>query len=478
MYVLIERYKKIPIPVKASFWFVFCSILQKGISLITVPIFTRLLSAEQYGQFNVYQSWLSIVTAFATLNLFWGQFNVGLVKFEKDRDSYISSVQFLTTCITAGVLIIYLLFSDFFNQLMDMPTILVLAMFLEIIVSPALQFWSAKQRFQYKYINLVIITILMSILNPVIGVIAVINVNEKGMARIFSNVFLQICFCGCIYLYNFRKGKCVFSKKYWKFALLFNMPLLPHYLSQSILNQSDRIMISNMVGIDKAGIYSVAYSTAIIMTLINSAINNTMVPWTYEKLKDKCYKDIGSLSNYVLLLIAGMNLLLISFAPEIVMILAPKEYYEAIWVIPPIASSVFFIFLYYIFANIEFYFEENKFIMLASVITAICNIILNYVFINYFGYIAAGYTTLLCYIIYSFSHYFFMKKTVLKHNINENIYNIKFIVILSGIFVATSMIIMFFYQWLIIRYIIIIITILTAIIKKNQILSWYKQLKK
>ena len=70
-------------------------------------------------------------------------------------------------------------------------------------------------------------------------------------------------------------------------------------------------------------------------------------------------------------------MVVIAFAPEVVRILAPNEYFEAIWVIPPLATSVFFIFLYTLFANIEFYYEENKFIMIASIIAAILNIILN-----------------------------------------------------------------------------------------------------
>ncbi len=105
-----------------------------------------------------------------------------------------------------------------------------------------------------------------------------------------------------------------------------------------------------------------------------------------------------------------MNLILIAFAPEAISILAPRSYHGAIWVIPPVAASVFFMFLYNLFGNVEFYFEENKFIMIASVLGAVLNIILNYIFVPLCGYIAAGYTTLFCYIVYSLSHYIFMKK--------------------------------------------------------------------
>lgn len=60
--------------------------------MITTPIFTRLLTTQEYGEFNVFNSWLSIVTVFVTLNLYNGVFTRGLVKYEEDRDRYASAL--------------------------------------------------------------------------------------------------------------------------------------------------------------------------------------------------------------------------------------------------------------------------------------------------------------------------------------------------------------------------------------------------
>ncbi|MDS9385551.1 polysaccharide biosynthesis C-terminal domain-containing protein, partial [Streptococcus pneumoniae] len=95
------------------------------------------------------------------------------------------------------------------------------------------------------------------------------------------------------------------------------------------------------------------------------------------------------------------SILTISLGPEIIQLFAPKQYYEAIRIIPPVALSVYFMFLYPIFGNIEFYFEANHFVMWASIGGAIMNIFLNFIFLKHFGYIAAGYTTLFCYILFA-----------------------------------------------------------------------------
>ena len=66
---ILGKYKELSLPVKASMWYTICSIVQRGISLLTIPIFTRLLTQEEYGTFTIYQSWFSVISIFATLEI-------------------------------------------------------------------------------------------------------------------------------------------------------------------------------------------------------------------------------------------------------------------------------------------------------------------------------------------------------------------------------------------------------------------------
>ena len=88
-----QHYIDLSPPVKAALWFTICSIIQKGISLMSIPIFTRILTTEQYGTYSLYQAWYDIVKLFATLNIYAAVFNNGMVKFENDRDRFTSSMQ-------------------------------------------------------------------------------------------------------------------------------------------------------------------------------------------------------------------------------------------------------------------------------------------------------------------------------------------------------------------------------------------------
>ena len=106
----------------------------------------------------------------------------------------------------------------------------------------------------------------------------------------------------------------------------------------------------------------------------------------------------------LLVLVAVISLGLMLVSPEVVLIFGSSKYADAVYIIPPVAASVFFVFLYGLNSYPEFYYEKTSFLMIASVASAILNVILNFFFIRWFGYVAAAYTTLLCYIAYSIGH--------------------------------------------------------------------------
>lgn len=474
---LIKKYHAMSIPAKAAIWFTFCNILQRGISMITVPVFTRILSTEEYGVFNVYLSWMNVLIIFTSLNLYYGVFNNAMLKYEKNRDRYTSSMQGLVIIITAGFFVIYILFHDSINKLIGLSTTFMILMFIELLVTPSLQFWSARQRFDYKYKMLVGVTIAKSLINPIAGVAAVLLTRAGALARVESMVAVEVLFCGTIMVYQFKAGRTFYNKEYWKYALGFNLPLLPHYLSGTILNQGDRIMINTFVGSTEVAIYSVAHNVGMLVQLFTNAINSSFTPWFYTSIRDKKYTEIKRVTNLLLLLMSVLVVLVMFFAPEIVRIFAPDDYYSAIYVVPPLSASVFFVFMYVLFSNLEFYFEENKFIMIASMLAALLNIVLNAIFIPIYGFLAAGYTTLFSYIVYCFAHYVFSTIVCKKHMEIKALFDARFILVLSIGVAFTTVAFNFLYNYFIIRYIIAAIVLIILYVKRKMIIATIKTLR-
>ena len=324
-----KQYKNIPVTAKASFWFLICGFIQHGITLITTPIFSRLLSTSEYGDYSVYNSWYSIIIIFASLNLASGVYMRGMVEYEDDRVGFTGSLQCLYIMTTSICFLIYILFQQQWNSLIGLDPAFIYAMFIDILAATAYHFWSTQQRVDFKYRKLVVVTMINAILRPGSGIVMIyLFPSHKLEARIFSMIFVDVVTFGPFFFSIFSKGIKVLTTRYWKYALAFNLPLIPHYLSQIVLNQSDRIMIKNMVGASAAGIYNLAYSVASIMTIVNTSVINTLTPWMYKKMKAKEYKQIGTNTIPLLILIAFANFALVVFAPEAVAIMAPSTYHR------------------------------------------------------------------------------------------------------------------------------------------------------
>lgn len=476
--MLKKKWDSIPLTVKISVSYTICSILQRCLSIVTLPLFARLLTTEQYGQSTVYNSWIGIFTIFLTLNLSYGSFGPAMIKYENDREGYISSVEGICIILSAVFLLIYFPFRNRWNLLLDLPTSFVVLLVAQIFFSNVTHLWSGRNRYEYKYKNVIAVTLTSSVLTIIVSLLLVINSEEKGYARILGVAIVSIIFGVVLFVRSLIKGRKLYDKEYWNYAFRFNIPLLVYYLSQSIFNQSDRIMISHIVGKDKAGIYGVAYSLGLILTFVLNAINNSYVPWYYAKIKEGKQEENRTVSIGIALLLAILLSGIIWFAPEIILIMAGQQYVEAKYVVPPVAISLLLLFYSQLFINVEFYYEEKKKLVGASVFAAVVNFGLNYVFIRIFGYIAAAYTTMVSYMIFAYSNYKTMRRLLVEREIKDTAYNYQGLVLILIVLCLLSVCAGFLYGNLLIRIITIIIGGIGVFVERKYFIDIYKIVKK
>jgi len=448
---MLKKWKSVPIEVKASVTYTVCSILQKCLSFITMPLFTRLMTTEQYGQYTVYTSWSSILTIFITLYLAFGCFNTAMVRFEEDRDRYIAAIQGLCTVLAGLFLAIYLPFQTHWNRLFELPTGLVLLMVAEVVMTFSLSCWYGKLRFSFRYQPVAAMTLLISVLSPVLAYTLITASPEKGYARILGYALVVVACGGGVYIWNLLRGKSFFHKKYWRYALSFNVPLIPYYLSQVVFNQSDRIMISHYSGQDKAGIYGVACTLALMLNFVLNAINDSYVPWLYRKLKIGEASDSPRIAGIIAVLMAVLLLGVIVLAPELIFVLAGDDYAEAVWAVAPVAVSVLLLFYAQLFINIQFYYEEKGLLVFASVGAAVLNIVLNALLIPRCGFLAAAYTTLFSYLVFAGANYAAMGRTLKKRNQTEKLFHIPGLLLILLVFIVLACGAMLLYDYPVVR---------------------------
>lgn len=434
--------------VKSSIALLITQLIQRGLQVFTTPILTRLLSTEEYGQVSLFLSWYEILIIFTGICLTGGVFNNGMLDFKNDRDCFTLSLYtltFVSTCVVGSIVTV---FCACVWNFINLPLPLIAYIFILQAFEGALSLWSVKQRFEYKYKALATITIVLAITSTAGGIIGILLVKENVVAANIlgtRSVFLIVYFLMLLLLVRNAKGKIRLA--YWKYALKFNLPIIPHYLSQHILNHMDRIQIAAYVGESSAGIYYLAYSGSSVVKLFWTAINASLIPWTYEQCEKRQFKRIDSLTRTLVFFYALLCLIIMFLAPEIINILAPKSYYEGIYVIPSVIIGNFFSMLYFIFANIVYYYKKPTYVMIASCSSAVVNVLLNTIFIPRVGYIAAGYTTAVSYLMQVIIDYYAMRKVT-----SEKIYEMRYIVSISIVVVIIGLILNLIYGYIICRY--------------------------
>ncbi len=453
--MVFDRLKSAPPGAKSSFALFFANVVSTGIAYITTPIFTRLLSITEYGQVSLFLTWQQLIGIVAMFSLSAGVFNNGMVDYPKDRSGFSFSLLILSNLITFIVAVILFSLYPVIHQYLGLDIPLLLLMMVLFLVQPAYNFWTSRQKYELKYKQTVIWTIICALLSPGIAIICIFLFDGNSLyARLFgSQVPLILIYAGfCVYLA--RQSKYKLNTSYWKVAFLFNLPLIPHYLSAYLLSSSDRLMIAHYIGDEATAIYSVAHSVGIVAMIIWSAVNASLIPYTYENCRKENYSAISKVTIPILGVISVVCLLVILLAPEVVIIMATEEYADAIYVIPPIVGSVFFQCLYYIFANVLYYYKKPKYVMVASLSATSINLILNAIFIPKFGYIAVGYTTLVSYSMQAVIDYLAMR-----HIIKQKIYDMRALTTLAVIVVVVALISNLVYGHDMVRYSILMVLV-------------------
>lgn len=472
---LIEKYRQLPIPAKATIWFTICNLVLKGISFITVPIFTRLLSEDEYGKLSLFISFEQFFLIFSTWEIQNGAYQKGIFNYKQNEKDYTTATILLINIITTIFFLGIGVFLDPISNFTKIPKTLFPLLWAYFLVQPSYSCWLIRKRTKYEYKVAVVITILYTVFNLGSSLVGLYVIGKTAFVKYSSSLLSSILIYGIFYLSDICNVKSLYGKKkeikdQWCFMIKFEGPLVLHSLSYLILNQADRVMIGKMVGNAEAAYYSIAYNLATVIILFQNSVNQTLLPWRYQMLEKKNYKEIKYNTNILLGAFACVILIFILLAPEIMKILFTSNYYEAIWCIPPISVGVFFMFLYTVFVNIETYFEVTKYIMYVSVTCGLINIGLNYLGIIFFDYISCAYVTLFSYILFGLGHYYFMKKVLKENGINvHEVIDGKAVLLISiAILIGTILTILLYDFWTI-RWIIIAVMFFTFVIKRKSI---------
>lgn len=464
---LIQKYKNSDVIFKASLWFICVTIVNNSISLLTQPFVNRILSVEEVGVYSVYQTWHSIISIIATFNLYCGVLEVLITKNKENSNQTVASLMALSICISVVFFGVCFIFIKPIASLLILKPRYIIVMAITIISEAIVQFWCVQKRFLYLYKHYSILMVIMFFVKAIMTIVLCYFMsNDRVLGRTLGLCLPNALVAIVLAVLIFKKAEIKKITIYWKKAVLFNLPLIPHYLSSILLSSSDKVMIQRFIGAEAVGLYSVAYTFAGLALIVFSAINNAYTPFAYNAIRGKNYKELSRKTKYIILLSVIFSLGLMFLAPEGILILGGESYLTSLEIVPILVVGIFFSSFYFIFSNVEFVYERTKFIFPITILGAGLNILTNWLLIPKFGYEVAAYTTLLSYIVVALCHYLVSLKIA-----KENIYPMGKILLYILLLIVGAMVAIFTYRiHRLVRYCILLIGIIVfALMLKNSV---------
>lgn len=450
---------------KSGIWYTISSVVLKGINFITTPIFARLLSLEDFGQYSNYLSWNQILMIVVTLNLV-STLVCAKYDYEHKFDIYTANMMEFTVILTALAMVFINVFAAFSTWVTNLGVLDLNILLLSILFSSCLNIFQSRERLIYNYKRSTILSMAIAILNILISLLLVYAMNDDYLARIIGGSVSTVVIGFIITIYFIGHHNAKIDISMWTYALPITLPYILHSLSLMLLNSMDRIQITKYCGAASNALYSLAYSVAAVVTLLLISLNDAYVPWFADKLINGEF-DLIKKTNKVYQLTFSVGVVgIMLIAPEVLIILGGKKYDDSLSVIPPVILACVFQFFYTMYVNTE-QIKKNTFKMaLGSISAAVLNYVLNLIFIPKYGYIAAAYTTLASYFWLYIIHVIIVNKMGF-----SIIYNFKFEILLLISLLGIDLLVAKIYSYTFLRFAIILIfalLILNVIYKRKK----------
>lgn len=380
------------------------SVINSAIPFFLLPILTRYLSPADYGIVSMFGVLVSFVTPFTGLNVHGAIARMYYEKDTVDIKEYITNSIYILMSSTLLVSIIFFMFSSVIASVSSVPIqvlwMVIVVSFAQFITRIVLTLWQV----QIKSVQYGIYQISQTALNMFLSIVLVVLVGLTWRGRIYAQVvtLMIFVFIGSIILVKNNWLKFSYNKTYIKHALSFGVPLIPHALGGVLMTMTDRIFITNMVGIETTGVYTVGYQIGMIINLLATSFNQAYVPWLYSKLKENLEEmkiKIVKLTYGYYLAILIFAIILSIVAPLFLSFFVGKEFSQSSVYVTWIALGYAFNGMYFMVSSYIFYAQKTSYLARVTFTSAVLNIALNYIFITKYGAIGAAMATTIIYFI-------------------------------------------------------------------------------
>lgn len=381
---------------RVAFFNILSVVLLNGISLLTAPLFSRILGTSGFGVLKIYNVWASVAAILFTLQT-QGTLVNARVEYPEDRQrQYQSSAMALSLFTFLGCSGIVLLFLEPVSGLLKLEPLLIGFLLLQAFGTYCVNFLNTKYTYEFKAGRNMAISLAVTVVTLVLSLIWILQLPQQtrylGRVAAIAVTYGLVGIPACIMI--LAQGRTLFHREYWKFCIVLAIPAVFHNLSDLILGQSDLVMLQQLEGDTAAGLYGLAWQFGNFLFLIFGALNRTWCPFFFDEMKQGKRKTMLDKTRNFLELFTVLACGFMLLTPEVYYIYGGSQYVESTGIIPLFVGSYYLNFLCTFPVNFEYYHKKTKVVAAVTIFSSLVNVVLNYVLIKAIGMAGAALATM------------------------------------------------------------------------------------
>ena len=380
-------------------------VISKIVPLIMVPIVTRLMpSSDYYGLSDLSNTVVQFASALAIMGMYDAMYRMF---FEKDDEEYkksVCSTALVFTLFTSlAVFVVLVILKEqiaqwFFSDRQYAYVVYLSAM--ATLVGATNSIISAPTRMQNKRKIFLITNTISPLISYGISIpmlLAGYYTIALPLAAVIAGVTMELTFAILNHSW-FDPRKFDFSLL--KQLLVIAIPLFPNFLIYWVFNSCDKVMITNMIGIGAAGIYSVGSKLGHASQLIYTAFAGGWQFFAFSTMKeDNQVKSNSIIFEYLGIISFAATAFICVLAYPIFQILFTEQYLSGYIVAPYLFLAPLLQMLFQVACNQFIVVKKTWPNMFILSMGAVANIAINYFLIPVLGIEGASLATLMGYAI-------------------------------------------------------------------------------
>jgi O-antigen/teichoic acid export membrane protein len=375
------------------------AVIGRGLNLLFVPFYTRVLTPSDYGIFDIATVFLSFVSLTVALEI-----SQALARFlpdaerDEERISIASTALLFTLASYAVFAVVAFVAAEPIGQLLfadEAPPGFMTIVIVAALVSGVFYLVLNQLRWQLLPIQYAVANLVFAVVSIALTVVLVLALRMGVSGVVIGQVGGTLAGLAVAWRYASPLYRLQLDTTLLGQMLAFSLPLVPSSIGVFVTLYIDRIAIRSLMTFTDVGLFGIGFRVATIVSLLTIGFQTAITPLIYSRYREELFPgELARMFRSYLALAVLMATTLAVFAREILTVLTTPEYVAGAVVVPFLSAAILLSTMY-VFAPGLAIAKRTGFTSVLSIGGAVANTILNFALIPVLGIIGAALATLI-----------------------------------------------------------------------------------